>query len=285
MNLNNILKEIEKIDPEVYERLDTRRSSMKSFAKVGGRVALTAVPFLFGGMFKKAYAGTSSMPSIVDILNYALTLEYLEAAFYKKATSTFGLIPGEYNARWGFNIIADDEAAHVAFLQAAIKGVGATPVAEPTFDFSAGGGSGDGPFKDVFKDYKLLLAVAQVFEDTGVRAYKGQAAGLIENNTVLTAALDIHSVEARHAAHIRNLRSEVNSDRALKPWITGAKTGRIGGVVHPSYAGEQNTVQAGIEIKNINGMDIDEDAASEAFDEPLTMKQVLAIVGPFIAKM
>ena len=65
MNLNHVLTEIEKIDPEVYARLDTRRNTMKQFTKAGGKIALTAVPFLFGGMFKKAYGGTNAMPTIV----------------------------------------------------------------------------------------------------------------------------------------------------------------------------------------------------------------------------
>ena len=77
---------------------------------------------------------------------------------------------------------------------------GGTPVAEPTFDFSGGKGSGNGPFANAFNDYSLFLAVAQTLEDTGVRAYKGQAGNLISSDDVLTAALRIHSVEARHAA-------------------------------------------------------------------------------------
>ncbi len=60
MNLKNIVSEIEKIDPEVYDRLDSRRSAMQQFTKIGGKLALTAVPLALGGMFKKAYAGTKS---------------------------------------------------------------------------------------------------------------------------------------------------------------------------------------------------------------------------------
>ncbi len=281
MNLNNIITEIEKVDPEVYDKLDSRRNAMRQFANIGGKIALTAVPVVLGGMFKKAYAGDSSMPGILDVLNFALTLEYLEATFYMRALEATKLIPYGMGNRFGIEILADDEKDHVKFLQTVIKSLGGTPVAKPTFDFTAGNGSGEGPFKGVFDDWKLFLAVAQTFEDTGVRAYKGQAANVMSNDTVLTAALQIHSVEARHASHIRWLRSELTNDKALKPWITGAKTGRIPDV-HPSYAGEQNTVQAGIQIVNINGEDIDEDAASEAFDEPLTMKQVLAIVDGFI---
>ncbi|MGI9113912.1 MAG: ferritin-like domain-containing protein, partial [Chthoniobacterales bacterium] len=65
-----------------------------------------------------------------------------------------------------------------------------------------------------FSNYRTFLELAQTFEDTGVAAYKGQATNLITSSKLLTAALRIHSVEARHAAEIRRLRGE-------KPW-TGA---------------------------------------------------------------
>ena len=75
MNIQNIINEIEKVDPEVYGRLDGRRNAMKSFAKFSGKVALAAVPIAFGSMFKKAYGkGTGLTGIIEDTLNFALTL-------------------------------------------------------------------------------------------------------------------------------------------------------------------------------------------------------------------
>jgi hypothetical protein len=178
-------------------------------------------------------------------------------------------------------MIGTHESEHVSFLQGAITSSGGTPVSKPNFDYSAGGGTGTGPFADVFTNYQTFLAVAQTFEDTGVRAYKGQAGYLAGGGALLTAALDIHSVEARHASHIRQMR-KANGFADVTPWITGNQSG-IGSVVAASYAGEDNTVQAGIQIVNINGYKISADAASAAFDEPLTMAQVLAIVKPFFA--
>ena len=274
MQLNTILSEIEKIDPEVYDRLDTRRNSMKQFTKIGGRVALTALPLMLGGMFKKAYGGTSAMPTIVEVLNFALTLEYLEAGFYNMGISS-GPIPN--SALAGFTEIRDHENEHVAFLASTITSLGGTPVSGLQFDFTAGGA-----FADVFSYYDTFLAVSQTFEDTGVRAYKGQAGNLQSSNGVLTAALQIHSVEARHASHVRQLRSLKYMDESIRPWITGDSTSGIGSAVQASYAGEGNCIQLGIEIQNINGFDISFDDATEAFDEPLTMDAVLAIVDPFI---
>ncbi len=274
MNVHHIIAEIEKTDPEVYERLNSRRESIKNFSRFAGKIALVAVPIALGGLFKKAYGQTST--SILDVLNYALTLEYLEAEFYQKGIQAGAALIPTAAAQQAIATIGGHETAHVNFLKTAISASGGTPVGKPNFDFTA-----KGNFADVFTNYQTFLAVAQTFEDTGVRAYKGQAANLMSNNDVLTAALNIHSVEARHAAHIRQMR-KANNFGDVKPWITGKNSG-IGAVVQASYNGEELTTQAGINITNINGFTISADAASESFDEPLTMQQVLSIVSPFLA--
>ena len=275
MNLNHIIKEVEKVDGEVYGRIDSRRAALRNFTRFTGKVAIAAVPIAFGSLFKKAYAGTRGVQDVFDVLNYALTLEYLEAEFYAQSLLAPGLLSGQ--------TISKHETAHVNFLKTAITAAGGTPVAKPTFDFSGGNGSGDGPFKDAFTNLGLFLAVAQTFEDTGVRAYKGRAAELKGTGDILTAALQIHSVEARHAAHIRYMRQQLGSGFGnLQPWITGNMSGIDSELVQPSYNGEENTEQATIQITNINGFDISADSASEAFDEPLTAEQVLAIVDGFI---
>ena len=294
MNLKNILTEIEKVDPEVYERLDTRRNSMKQFAFAGKVLAAAAVPFAFGSMFKKAYGQTTA--DIVAVLNFALTLEYLESEFYKAAVASTAVVTASASDKAALTLIRDHENAHVTFLRTAITRVGGTPVTftAASFDFSGGNGSGTGPFATAFADYKVLLAVAQTFEDTGVRAYKGQADKLISNNDVLTAALQIHSVEARHAAKVRQMRRALAAPNlipagvTLQPWITlaqsGIDTGNAGAnaAIQSSYAGEEVTTQAGANIVNIGGQTIAANEASEAFDEPLTRAQVEAIVDPFI---
>lgn len=283
MNLNNIIEEIEKTDPEVYERLDGRRKAIKNMASFGSKVAMAAVPLALGSMFKKAY-GQSAGSQILDVLNFALTLEYLESTFYINGLAASGLIPVQ--ERPSFQDINDDEMAHVTFLQSTIQALGGTPVSKPTFDFTAGNGSVSGPLAGVFSNYGLFLAVSQTFEDTGVRAYKGQAANLISSNEVLRAALRIHSVEARHAAHVRKVRrmngALVPDGVLLQPWITLNQSGIGSPLVQPSYNGEELTTQAGVNVVGINGFAITAEDASEAFDEPLTKQQVLQIVDPFI---
>jgi hypothetical protein len=277
MNILNILDEIEKVDAEVYERLNPRRKAMKEFFNFGTKVAAASIPFAIGSMFKTAYGQTTA--SVEQVFQYALTLEYLEAEFYTKAVAAAGLIPAGASVA-AITTIRDHENLHVSFLRTALTGLGKTPVSKPTFDFSAGNGSGTGPFATVFTNYDIFLAVAQVFEDTGVRAYKGQAPNLLRQGALLTAALNIHSVEGRHAAKIRQMRQARGAK--VKPWITGKDNGIGLSVVQPSYDGEDLDTQAGIKITGINGQSISFNAATESFDEPLTMAQVLAIVDPFI---
>ena len=283
MNLKNIFHEIEQVDPEVYDRLDTRRSAMKSFAKSTGKVALAAVPVALGSMLQKAYAGSNRVTdSAVDILNYALTLEYLESEFYNIGLATPNLI-SVADVYTGIQIIAKHENAHVNFLKTTITSLGGTPVAKPTFDFTGGSGSGNGPFKGLFASFELFLSVAQAFEDTGVRAYKGRAAEIVQGGGVLTAALQIHSVEARHAAYLRETRAALGSGiGAVKPWITGSMSGINSTAVQANYMGEDNTMQSGMNIVGINGFAISTNAATEAYDEPLSKDDVLKIVTLFI---
>lgn len=293
MNVLNLLELIRQEDPEVYERLDTRRAVMRQFARAGKKLALAAGPVAFGAMLNKAYGQTTPTVALQNILNFALTLEYLEADFYATALATPGLIPD--TARPIITAIANHEAAHVRFIAGAITSAGGTPIAKPTFDFTGGSGTGNGPLGAALTDYRAFLALAQVLEDLGVRAYKGQAANLIGTGAVLTAALNIHSVEARHASQIRQMRRAIEGAN-IKPWITSDQTDIP---VPPSaavntYAGEGVTIQAGIETAgmrlpgivppNAQAQYTNSLRASEAFDEPLDRAGVEFVIAPFFVR-
>ena len=289
MNLQNIFSEIEKVDADVYDRMDTRRSAMKQFASFSGKAALAAMPFALGSMFKKAYGQTPT--DVIATLQYALTLEYLEAKFYNIGVAGPGVTANAGAAGIAaLQKIRNDENKHVAYLRSVITALGSTPTAEPTFDFTAGNGSNMGPFLGWEANYDVFLAMAQTFEDTGVRAYKGAAGTLINNKDVLTAALNVHSVEARHASHIRQMRRARGMATGsaayvgdIKPWINNAESNIGAGfaaAVQPSYNGEEITTQNTINIATVAG--ISTTAASASFDEPLSRPAVLAIVDPFI---
>jgi rubrerythrin len=252
-----------------------RRSALQKIGRAGTALAAAAVPFGLAG--RPTPVRAQSTPAPVDILNYALTLEYLEASFYRQGLDASGsggadLIQGD--ARTVFGKIADHEDAHVTLLSDTIDDLGGTPVSfmDDDFDFTA-----DGAFEP-FNDYATFLLLSQAFEDTGVRAYKGQA-GFLAGNDLLTPALQIHSVEARHAAEVRRLRAEAGA--SLKPWITGTETG---GAPEAVYAGEDNLVQGGVDQTTLGSYTVAE--ATEAYDEPLTMDEVAGpdgIATPFFA--
>lgn len=280
MNLQNILQEIEQqVDPELEERMSSRRSALRDFAGLGGKIALTALPFALGSFFNKSYGQTNNS-SVLEILNYALTLEYLEAEFYTTALTKTSITFPTDAAKAAITKIKNDEAAHVAFLKTAITTAGGTPITKPTFNFES-----NATFGNVFANYVTFLAVAQAFEDTGVRAYKGRAKELVKGGAYLTAALNIHSVEARHASHIRQMRRTAagGNQTAMKPWITGANDSGVS-AVNAVYAGEDNKVQAGVTITSLAGVNgtISANAATEAFDEPLSKADVLVIANLFI---
>ncbi|HEV7770475.1 MAG TPA: ferritin-like domain-containing protein [Solirubrobacterales bacterium] len=144
--------------------------------------------------------------SDVDILNFALTLEYLEASFYDEA-KTRVKASGELKSL--IALLADDEKQHVEALTATIEQLGGKPVAEPKFDFPYGDTAG-------------FLKLAQTLEDTGVSAYNG-AGPAIKSKEVLGAAGSIVQVEARHAAAIRLQNGEEPSPEAFDPTLSEAQ--------------------------------------------------------------
>jgi Ferritin-like domain len=121
----------------------------------------------------------------IDILNFALTLEYLETAFYKEKGTTVGLT-GQAKAL--ASQFGDEEAEHVAALTKAITAAGGKPVKKPTFAFPV-------------TNPARFLKLAYVLENTGVGAYNGAGPSLT-NKQYLAAAGSIVQVEARHAASI-----------------------------------------------------------------------------------
>lgn len=271
MNIQNIFQEIEKADPEFSERISPRRAAIKNMAGFGTKVALSALPLALGSLFQKAY-GQTQPTAVNDILNFALTLEYLESTFYTMGVAAHTSTPAAAGDIAGLTLIRNDEANHVKFLQTAL---GTAAIAKPNFDYTAKGNFPN-PFDPA--NYAIFLTLAQGFEDTGVRAYKGQAPYLMSNKDILTAALNIHSVEARHASHLRELRGK-------KSWVTGTDMGDLPAAAQAVYNGEDLDTQAGVKITGISasGVTISANAATEAFDEPLTYAQVSAIASLFLA--
>ncbi|MCW2990465.1 MAG: Twin-arginine translocation pathway signal, partial [Solirubrobacterales bacterium] len=132
-------------------------------------------------------SGAATTAGDLQIVNYALTLEYLEAQFYADVIAS-GVIKdpaiGSVAKKFG-----ETEQQHVDALIATVKQLGGTPAAKPKASFQSVIDGGP----------KMILETAATVENLGAAAYLGQA-GRIKSKEILAAALSIHSVEARHAA-------------------------------------------------------------------------------------
>ena len=176
---------------EAAEAAFSRRALLG--APLGGAVALLV------GRPRPAAAAGGLSASDVGILNYALVLEYLQASFYTEA-ERMGALRGK--AARAATVVGATERAHVnAFLNL----LGNRAVKRPLFDFQG-----------TTEQQRAFLKTAVALEDLAVAAYKGQAPKL-QSAAVLTAAVGIHSVEARHAAWMRELFGITPAVRAFDP--------------------------------------------------------------------
>lgn len=258
MNIFRIIEQLSEVDADVLGRFDSRRAVFKSFGNIAKKSTLAAAPVFVASLFQKAY-GQTTKPTVIEVLNYAQTLELLEEDFYKKMVAANQIPAGAPKS--AIDLILKHESAHVKLLDTTIKALGGTPVTGIKFKSSA-----------FPSDYATQLAFAQALEDTGVRAYKGQAGNLMGamagTTNLLQVALQIHSVEARHAAHIRTMRQQA-------PWIPAADS-NLAAPLGPVYTGairEDNTTQSGVDITKLGSGYSATDAAA-SFDEILTMAEV-----------
>lgn len=264
MNIFDLINSIDTDKTKIDERVATgRREVFRQFGDWGKKMALAAVPF--GAATLSTNKAMADHEDNVGVLNFALLLEYLENEFYMMGLDM--IVPKGGIDEKIFMQIGKHEKQHVDFLKSAL---GAAAIEKPNFDFTAGGAF------NPFGDYTQFKILAQAFEDTGVRAYKGQAQYLIDSDALLTAALQIHSVEARHAARVRMLRGDFG-------WVTFSNRGDgMPEATQAVYRGEDNRMQAGIDLKTITT--VGEMGITAAFDEPLTMEEVTAIAALFLAK-
>lgn len=167
-----------------------RKAAMGGTAMLGGGVVLAGFPQL-------AMGGKPSRRQDVSILNFALTLEYLEDTFYKRALRDANLQGDVLRVT---RVVSDHESTHVRFLKSTL---GRAAARKPRFDFG-----------EATSNPETFLDTAQVLEDTGVTAYLGQVRR-VKQKAVLTAAGTIATVEARHAAFIRELNGNSFAPRAF----------------------------------------------------------------------
>jgi hypothetical protein len=317
---------LDTIEPDILDRLADRKKEIDRGSPVrpgiAAMLAIGSVPLALAALTRDAY-GAPPTGTIKAVLDFALALEIFENEFYKAVLNMSSSTTQNANfatvrakvpavALATLQQIQQHEQAHVNFLlnAGATNGgaTGGTALNADSFDFTGNRGNGTaGPFAAATTDLPFLLAVAQGAEDTGVRAYKGQAANLMSDPPTLEAALRIHSVEARHASRIRRIRrgpggggdativrlsGTVRGGGAAAAGASGlnpsaavaAVFGQIygAGASSASAPSEDNTTQGGVPVASLSGVSsFGVEAVQEAFDEPLDKPDVVAIVQRF----
>jgi hypothetical protein len=320
MNLFKLVSDLEQADPEFLDRINPRRRVFKYLGNAGQKVTAAAVPAILASFFNRAYGQGAALPADVQkVLTLALQLEYLEFHFYNTALNTTGLIPSSETN--GITTIRNDEAGHIKALRDVLGANAPAAYLVTDFDYSGGSGTGAGPMATALvpngagnANGALFFAAGQAFSDVGQRAYKGGAPTLNTTATkdILEAALNIHSVEARHNSHFRSVRRAIvaNSlgsatapavapyDAAPKSWINlidnggptapdnskPASAAYGAGVPPTTYPADSNVTQAGVPLTTAP-FTYTADAVSEAFDEPLDPNTVQTIALKFTSTL
>ncbi len=196
----------------------SRRGLFKGPVAAGAGALVLAT---LGGAFGATDVAAGPLDSDLEILNYALTLEHLEAAAYK-AINGAGVLTGR--AATYFRSFGAHEADHVAALIATIQKLGGTPVQPQPYNFSG-----------VPKDQAGIVQFFQAVESVGASAYLG-AGPSIRNPDILEAALSIHAVEAEHASALADLVAPGMELFAPEAFATPRTPDQVMQIVAPFFA-------------------------------------------------
>ena len=217
--MRRVHEELLDVIAQERERLLDRRDLLTAGMMVaaGGALALAAAGSPALGRLA-ALAAAQDFKDDVDVLNYALTLEHLEYAFYRDGVGKFDLGEDPFgNSITTYAMaIRDHEGGHVKVLIGVVDNLGGTPVEEAAYDF----GYGSDPTK--------FLATAQALENTGVMAYNG-AIQYLKSADLVTAAASIAAVEARHASYLNLVNGQVPFPAAFEQAKSKAEILKIAG--------------------------------------------------------
>ena len=255
-----------------------RRSFMSAVAAASAAAAVAGTL----GYSREAQA-QSTAPSLTDVLNFALNLEYLEANFYIAASGAAPLSAADLGSSPGTvtsvptglssvldattlavaTALAQDERNHIEQLRAAITSLGGTPISQPTIDLV---GSTGVPIQSV----EAFLVLSRIFTTVGNAAYAGAAQYLISNTTVLTQAAQILGAEAQHLGAINYLCAANGIPPALG--FGPVTIGGIDGSDYPAGAGVNGAANTYFDVTPVST------TSGPAFGPARTTAQILGIV-------
>ncbi|SNC75366.1 Ferritin-like domain-containing protein [Hymenobacter gelipurpurascens] len=293
MKLLKLLAQLAELNPQQLNVAGPRRTALRRLAQAGTAVLPAVLTVLPQPVVAR------DVPTVLDVLKLGLTLSQLENELYSRALglSNADAFLGTAENKAAIQTMQLHEQQHIALFTRLIQNSGGTLDAVPRFDFT---GSKNGTqatlFPDVFTNFDTFLKVAQLLEDAGVRAYKGQVEYIQYDNYLLETALRVHSTEARHSSHIRTMRRQRGA--TVKSWVSPSDTplGAAGTIAATAYAGEESSVQY---LANNNPVPFTDSLpinvatpplsqaailakVAEAFDEPITAQAAGTILGQFI---
>jgi hypothetical protein len=199
--MTDTIKAAPELESIQIEAIDRSSFLMKGVLAAGA----TYGAFAAGPMLRRAFAQGGGSEGDIEILNFALLLEHLEAGFYATAVKEADLSSEVADLAQQFG---DHEAEHVTGLTQAIEDLGGKPVKAPAVDFG-----------DAFSSEEAFLSTGVTFEDLGVSAYNG-AGPMLQSKDLLSVAGQIVQVEGRHAAAVRFAAGEQPAPDAFDPTMT-----------------------------------------------------------------
>ena len=286
MNILKLLAELAATTPDHFEQPAARRDALSELGRFGAKTLAAALPL-----------GLASVPALardtrtmLDSLLLALRLERLQNAFYSQALSApAGFFPVDASIRASVVKMQAHQQQHAALLARLISTSNGEVPTQPTYDFTGSKNSAQPAlFPGVFTDFDEFLKLAQLLEDTGVRAYKAMTEFLAQDNYLLQTALQLHSTESRHATRIRFMRRQRGA--VVKPWPSPADADiTVANRTAVVYATEHATTQLLADYTSVpfrllpigSGPNILTQSVPEAFDEPLAADSVDSLLTLF----
>ncbi|MDF7813255.1 ferritin-like domain-containing protein [Hymenobacter sp. YC55] len=286
MNILKLVADLAATTPNQFEQPADRRDALTSLGRFGAKTLAAALPLGLGSVPALA----RDTRTILDSLLLALRLERLQNAFYTQAlTAPASFFPADTSIRASIVKMQAHQQQHAALLVRLISTSNGDVPAQPRYDFTGSKNNTQAAlFPSVFTNFDDFLTLAQLLEDTSVRAYKAMVEFLVQDNYILQTALQIHSTESRHATRIRMIRRQRGA--TVKPWPSPADADiTVANKTAVVYATEHATTQLLADYTSVpfrllpigSGANILTESVPEAFDEPLAADSVEGLLNLF----
>ena len=287
MNIFKLLADLASTTTD-FTQTTPRREALSALRQASMKTLAAALPLGLSAL--PAQARTTRTP--LDSLQLALRLEQLQHAFYTRALAAPASFFPDASFRASIVKMQVHQQQHVALLTRLVTASNGDVPTPPSYDFTGSKNNTQAAlFPNLFTDFDQFLRLAQLLEDTGVRAYKAVVEFLLQDNYSLQTVLQLHSTEARHATRIRTMRRLRGA--AVKPWPSPTDADiTTAGKTDVVYATEHITNQLVFQSPNFtsvpfrllpigSGANLLTQSVPEAFDEPLAAEDADTLLSLF----